>query len=128
MILGVPVLDTVWAVLRRTVRGRSFATADKEHLHHRLMNLGHGHRRAVLILWAWTALLSAFVLYPTYTGEGDALVPIGILALALGLFSVLHPRVRPAANEPREPDRRRGRSVRVPGDERSEDVDGDADR
>ena len=95
VILGVPVLDTIWAVLRRTVRGRSFATADKEHLHHRLMNLGHGHRRAVLILWAWTALLSVFVLYPTYTGEGDAIVPIGILALALGLFSVLHPRVRP---------------------------------
>ena len=60
------------------------------------MNLGHGHRRAVLILWGWTALLSAFVLYPTYTGEGDALVPIGIAALALSLFSVLHPRLRTA--------------------------------
>ena len=96
VILGVPVFDTVFAFVRRTVRRTGFSAADKEHLHHRLMNLGHGHRRAVLILWAWTALLSAFVLYPTYTGEGDAIVPIGIAALALGLFSVLLPRVRRA--------------------------------
>jgi UDP-GlcNAc:undecaprenyl-phosphate GlcNAc-1-phosphate transferase len=86
VILGVPLLDTAWAVLRRTIRGKSpFSTADKEHLHHRLMNLGHGHRRAVIILWTWTVLLSALVLYPTYTGEGDAVVPIGIAALALVL-------------------------------------------
>jgi len=123
VILGVPVLDALWAVLRRTVRGRSFAQADKEHLHHRLMNLGHGHRRAVLILWAWTALLSAFVLYPTYTGEGDAIVPIGILALALVLFSVLHPRVRPVpVSAPAE--RAEAPQVSVASD----DVDGDPDR
>jgi len=95
VILGVPLLDTAWAVLRRTIRGKSpFSTADKEHLHHRLMNLGHGHRRAVIILWTWTVLLSALVLYPTYTGEGDAVVPIGIAALALVLYSVLRPRLR----------------------------------
>lgn len=95
VILGVPLVDTAWAVLRRTIRGRSpFSTADKEHLHHRLMNLGHGHRRAVLILWTWTALLSALVLYPTYTGEGDAVVPIGIAALALILYSAFRPRFR----------------------------------
>lgn len=95
VILGVPLIDTAWAVVRRTIRGKSpFSTADKEHLHHRLMNLGHGHRRAVLILWTWTALLSALVLYPTYTGEGDAAVPIGIAALALVLYSVLTPRFR----------------------------------
>ena len=96
LVILVPILDTLWAILRRTISRQGFSTADKKHLHHRLMNLGHGHRRAVLILWAWTALLSAMVLYPTYTGEGDAIVPIGILALALGLFSVLHPRLRPA--------------------------------
>ncbi|MEM8708972.1 MAG: MraY family glycosyltransferase [Actinomycetota bacterium] len=101
VILGVPILDTIWAILRRTLGRQGFSTADKKHLHHRLMDLGHGHRRAVLILWAWTALLSALVLYPTYTGEGDAIVPLGILALALGLFSVLHPRLRPVIpNDP----------------------------
>ncbi|NCG24483.1 MAG: undecaprenyl/decaprenyl-phosphate alpha-N-acetylglucosaminyl 1-phosphate transferase [Actinobacteria bacterium] len=94
VILGVPILDTVWAILRRAARGSSMSAPDKKHLHHRLMNLGHGHRRAVFILWLWTALLSAFALYPTYTGDGDALVPIGIAALLLALFTLLHPRLR----------------------------------
>jgi UDP-GlcNAc:undecaprenyl-phosphate GlcNAc-1-phosphate transferase len=58
------------------------------------MRLGHGQRRSVLILWLWTALLSGLVLYPTYTGEGDAFVPLGVAALALLLFTVLHPDVR----------------------------------
>ena len=57
-ILGVPLLDLVFAIIRRATRRRAMDEADKEHLHHRLMNLGHGHRRSVLILWAWTALLS----------------------------------------------------------------------
>ena len=94
VILGVPILDTVWAILRRAARGSSMSAPDKKHLHHRLMNLGHGHRRAVVILWLWTALLSAFVLYPTYTGDGDAIVPSGIAALLLALFTLLHPRLR----------------------------------
>jgi UDP-GlcNAc:undecaprenyl-phosphate GlcNAc-1-phosphate transferase len=48
----------------------------------------------VLILWAWTALLSGVVLYPTITGKGDGLVLIAILALALLLFTYFHPGVR----------------------------------
>ena len=92
VILGVPVLDTLFAIVRRTVGRRGFAVADRDHLHHRLMRLGHGHRRAVIVLWLWTALLSAFVLYPTYTGRGDGIVPAGIAALALILYTVFHPR------------------------------------
>lgn len=94
VILGVPILDTALAIFRRATKRTGVATADKDHLHHRLMRMGHGHRRSVLILWAWTALLSAFVLYPTYTGSGDAVVPFGIAALGLLLFSVLHPTLR----------------------------------
>lgn len=99
VILGVPVFDTLFAIARRAARRTAVAEADKEHLHHRLMRLGHGHRRSVLILWLWTALLSALVLYPTYTGEGDAVVPLGVAALALALFSIFHPRLRGAALE-----------------------------
>jgi UDP-GlcNAc:undecaprenyl-phosphate/decaprenyl-phosphate GlcNAc-1-phosphate transferase len=92
VILGVPVLDTVFAVIRRVARRRRFSEADREHLHHRLVRLGHGPRRSVLILWGWTAILSAFVLYPTYNdGQGDAVVPFGIAALGLMLFTILHP-------------------------------------
>jgi UDP-GlcNAc:undecaprenyl-phosphate GlcNAc-1-phosphate transferase len=95
-ILGVPIIDTLFAIIRRASRRSGVATADKEHLHHRLMRLGHGQRRSVLILWLWTALLSGVVLYPTYTGKGDAIVPIGILALALLLFTLFAPGVREA--------------------------------
>ncbi len=99
VILGVPLIDTVFAVVRRATRRRGLATADKEHLHHRLMRLGHGQRRSVLILWLWTAILSGLVLYPTYTGEGNGLVPFGIAALVLGLYTVLHPEVRRQRDE-----------------------------
>jgi UDP-GlcNAc:undecaprenyl-phosphate GlcNAc-1-phosphate transferase len=99
VILGVPILDTTFALVRRAA-GRSRVTmADKNHLHHRLMRLGHGQRRSVLILWLWTALLSGLVLYPTYTGEGDAFVPLGVAALALILYTVLHPEVRRTREE-----------------------------
>ncbi len=94
VILGVPILDTAFAILRRATRRAGVAVADKEHLHHRLMRLGHGQRRSVLILWAWTAILSALVLYPTYTGRGDALVPLGIAGLGLVLYTIFHPGVR----------------------------------
>ena len=96
VILGVPMLDTVLAILRRAVRRTSIAMPDKEHLHHRLMRLGHGQRRAVFILWAWTAVLAGFVLAPTYTNEGNALVPFGIAALALILYAIFHPTAREA--------------------------------
>ena len=94
VILGVPVLDTAFAILRRASKRKGLATADKDHLHHRLVRLGHGHRRSVWILWAWTALLSAFVLYPTYNeGQGDAIVPMGVGAAALVLFTLFMPGI-----------------------------------
>ena len=95
VILGVPLFDMLFAVVRRAATpGLSVTVADKDHLHHRLLRLGHGHWRAVLILWAWTALLSGFVLWPTYSGRGDTVVPMGIAGVCLGLFTVLHPRLR----------------------------------
>ena len=76
VILGVPIIDTAFSIVRRARRA-AVTVADKDHLHHRLMRLGHGQRRSVLILWTWTALLSAIVLYPTYTsGRGDLYVPM----------------------------------------------------
>jgi UDP-GlcNAc:undecaprenyl-phosphate GlcNAc-1-phosphate transferase len=94
LILGVPILDTAWAIVRRAANRQGVATADKDHLHHRLMRLGHGHARSVAILWFWTLLLSGFVLVPTLTGRGDAVVPFVVAALALVLYTVLHPSVR----------------------------------
>src|SRR5699024_7988586 len=90
-VMGVPMIDTVWTIVRRLRKGSGLAVADKDHLHHRLMRLGHGHRRSVVILWLWTGLLSLFVLYPVYTNEGDALVPLGVGAFALLLLTFFEP-------------------------------------
>ncbi|MGH9137419.1 MAG: glycosyltransferase family 4 protein [Acidimicrobiales bacterium] len=94
VILGVPILDTLFAIVRRASRRAGVTTPDKEHLHHRLLRLGHGHRRAVFILWAWTALLSLVVLVPVYTGRGLGLVPLGVASVGLLLYTVFHPGIR----------------------------------
>ena len=94
LVLGVPILDTLFAIVRRATKRQAIDVADKGHLHHRLMNLGHGHRRSVLILWTWTALLSGFVLYPVLTDKNPTYLPFGIGALSIVLFTVLHPSVR----------------------------------
>lgn len=93
LILGVPLLDLFFAVLRRTRSGAGFATADKDHLHHRLLRLGHGHRMSVLIMWSWTALFSAFALYPAMTGRSTLIVPIAVAMLALLVFTLVWPWV-----------------------------------
>ncbi len=95
-ILGVPILDMAFAIVRRASRRTGVATADKDHLHHRLMRLGHGQRRSVLILWAWTTILSALVLYPAYTDRGNAAAPLGVAALGVALYTLLHPQARRA--------------------------------
>ncbi|MBA3654155.1 MAG: undecaprenyl/decaprenyl-phosphate alpha-N-acetylglucosaminyl 1-phosphate transferase, partial [Actinobacteria bacterium] len=91
-ILGVPILDTISASARRALRRRSPAGRDTEsHLHYRLMRLGHGHRRSVVILWGWTAILSGFVLYPTFANRGNQFIPFGVAALGLALYTLFHP-------------------------------------
>ena len=57
LVLAVPFADLVLAVVRRTRGGRSPFAPDKMHLHHRLLEIGHSQRRAVLLMYAWSALI-----------------------------------------------------------------------
>ncbi len=93
-ILGVPIVDMAFAFVRRTANRTGFSTPDKNHLHHRLLRLGHGHRRSVLILWAWTLLLSGFILFPLYISSVNAVIPFGALALGVILYTLFHPSLR----------------------------------
>jgi UDP-GlcNAc:undecaprenyl-phosphate GlcNAc-1-phosphate transferase len=103
VILGVPMADTAFAFFRRLFGRGTWHARDKEHLHHRLMRLGHGHLRSVMILWAWTAILSGFVLYPALSlpgsGSANAIIPFGILALAVALYTLFHPGIRQRTNQ-----------------------------
>ena len=58
VVLAVPLVDLVLAVVRRVKAGRSPFAPDKQHLHHRLLEIGHSHRRAVLLMYFWSALLA----------------------------------------------------------------------
>lgn len=104
VILGVPFVDTALAIIRRARRRSSLSQADKEHLHHRLMRQGHGQTRSVIILWAWTAILSGVVLVPTYTNQGNAVVPFAVAGLAVLLYTLFHPGVRQTARQLEEED------------------------
>ena len=57
VVMGVPIFDTFFAILRRIVNKKPIMTADKGHLHHRLMKLGYGQRRATLMLYGMTAIM-----------------------------------------------------------------------
>ena len=91
-ILGVPIADMAFAFIRRTARGTGFHTPDKDHVHHRLLRLGHGPRRTVAILWAWTAVLSAFLLYPLFDKQGNAVIPFGVIVLGPGVVHAVPSR------------------------------------
>ena len=57
--------------------GTRFHTPDKKHIHHRLLHLGHGPRRSVIILWAWTAILSASSCSPSSCTRSTPSSPSG---------------------------------------------------
>lgn len=91
LVLAIPFVDTLFAVARRAYRRQPLSMADKGHLHHLLIAFGHSHRRAVLVLYYWSAAIAAGVialalleLRYVVVGGVVALV-IGILVTALGI-------------------------------------------
>ncbi|MBF4162822.1 glycosyltransferase family 4 protein [Nocardioides acrostichi] len=96
-ILIVPLVDLVLAVVRRTAAGRSPFAPDKQHLHHRLLEIGHSQRRAVFIMWLWAALVAfGAVLASLYSG------PLVLVSLAVGtVLTITLTFVVPIARRPR---------------------------
>jgi len=79
-VLVVPLLDFLLAVLRRLRAGMSPFEADRQHLHHRLLDMGHTHLQAVLILYAWTSVLAVGTLMFLFV---EWYLALGIIALGL---------------------------------------------
>jgi UDP-GlcNAc:undecaprenyl-phosphate GlcNAc-1-phosphate transferase len=104
LVLAIPFLDVALAIIRRTWRGQGIGHADKEHLHHRLMDIGHGHRQAVLLMYLWSALISGCGLVVGLI-TGRFLVGV-IIAGAAVLFAV--------TAFPRLAGRRNGAHVAIP--------------
>jgi UDP-GlcNAc:undecaprenyl-phosphate GlcNAc-1-phosphate transferase len=97
--LAVPIIDTSFVVAKRLKYGRPITTADRNHLHHRFVNIGFSQRRAALYLYAWCALLAGAALAtrfipPRESGEWHlwptvAVALIASVALAASLYIVI---------------------------------------
>jgi UDP-GlcNAc:undecaprenyl-phosphate GlcNAc-1-phosphate transferase len=92
-VLFLPVLDLLMAVIRRTRRGESPFAADKMHLHHRLLEIGHSQRRAVLLIYLWAGLLGFGAVSLTLFNTTAVLWIAGAGLIFAGLVSVV-PRLR----------------------------------
>ncbi len=89
-VLVVPFADLVLAVVRRTRAGRSPFAPDKQHLHHRLLEIGHSHRVAVLIMWLWAGLIAfGGVLASLYASRLTTIVLVAWVAVTVALTFLL---------------------------------------
>ena len=95
-VLAIPFVDLSLAIVRRLRRGQSPFAPDKQHLHHRMLEIGHTHRRAVLLLYFWSALLAGGgVTLSISQRTTDVFYVLGVLAV-LGVVASLIPRLRSA--------------------------------
>jgi UDP-GlcNAc:undecaprenyl-phosphate GlcNAc-1-phosphate transferase len=107
--LGVPIADTVLAIIRRIIRHRPLFSADRAHIHHKLLDLGLSQRQAVLVLYAVSGVLGGVALLLTMTSSlqtAMVLLAIGTLGF-LGLRRISSDRLLRSAGASRDMDTRR---------------------
>ena len=93
-VLAIPFVDLALAFVRRVSRGQSPFAPDKQHLHHRMLEIGHTHRRAVLLLYFWSALLAfGGVALSIMRGPWMVVAVLSVLTV-VGLLMSLVPRLR----------------------------------
>lgn len=115
-ILIVPLADLVLAVVRRTRAGRSPFAPDKQHLHHRMLEIGHSHRRAVMIMWAWAGMFGfSIVLISLYSGPRMWWALVTMAVLTVGATFVLPVLQKPHLPEKADHQEQAGRAAGSPG-------------
>lgn len=87
-VIAIPILDAMLAIVRRARRRRNVFHADKEHLHHRLMDLGHGHRQAVIVMYIWSALAAGAGLAFTFLDRDEVVFALPIAVGAIVLYTL----------------------------------------
>ena len=89
MILAVPILDTLFAIIRRLLKHQSISTPDKQHLHHQLLKMKFSHRNTVLIIYLITALFSTASILYTLNDTKDVFIGriiYGLLLIIVVIF------------------------------------------
>ncbi|MFI9782515.1 glycosyltransferase family 4 protein [Kitasatospora sp. NPDC051984] len=102
-VIALPLADLLLAVVRRTWAGKSPFAADKQHLHHRLLEVGHSHSRAVLIMYFWAALIAFGTVAVSITNTGRTVVLTMAGLCLVGLAVLLMPRFKPRAPKAVQP-------------------------
>jgi UDP-GlcNAc:undecaprenyl-phosphate GlcNAc-1-phosphate transferase len=88
LVLLVPILDTSFVILKRLKYGRPVSSADRNHFHHRLLQIGYSQRRAAVLLYAWCAVLACFAMAARFfryrtQGEWHTAPTVGLSLFAL---------------------------------------------
>ena len=86
LVLGLPIFDTLMAIIRRTLRHQSIGTADKEHLHHRILRAGFGQRRAVFLMYSLSGIMGIVAILYSRDLYIECLGLIVVAALILGVI------------------------------------------
>ena len=93
-VMALPFLDVVLAIVRRTLAGRSPFAPDKQHLHHRLLERGHSHARAVLVMYLWSAVISFGATAVVFLDTTTLVVSLTIVVVLAILVTINIPRLR----------------------------------
>jgi UDP-GlcNAc:undecaprenyl-phosphate GlcNAc-1-phosphate transferase len=93
-VMVVPFLDVVLAIVRRTLAGRSPFAPDKQHLHHRLLERGHSHARAVLVMYLWSAVLAFGATAVAFFDTTALVASVGAVTVVAILLTMNIPRLR----------------------------------
>ena len=80
LVLGVPIIDTFWIIVRRLPEGRSPFSADRSHIHHRLLDLGLSHRDTVLVIYAICAALGIVALLSSEVNQLYAFLGVFVVS------------------------------------------------
>jgi UDP-GlcNAc:undecaprenyl-phosphate/decaprenyl-phosphate GlcNAc-1-phosphate transferase len=94
-ILIIPYTDLLLAVVRRMLAGKSPFSADRQHLHHRLQNMGHSHRQAVLLMYLWAALFSGTVVGLSVIRVDLIYLVLATIGAVIALLLATMPGLRP---------------------------------
>ncbi|WP_292832956.1 MraY family glycosyltransferase [Microbacterium sp.] len=105
VVVLLPLLDFAMAIVRRMARGRSPFSPDRKHLHHRMLDMGHSDRDAVLIFYAWTAVvsLSVLLMYIGTTVDWPGGYWPGVGYLVLGAAACVAVTLLPSRTAPSAP-------------------------
>src|SRR5579872_5648443 len=94
-IFVIPYADLMFAIVRRTRTGKPLMAADRQHLHHRVLNIGHSYRQSVLIMYLWAALFSVTVVSLSVVRTRLIVFVVATAVAVLTLLPVTMPRLRP---------------------------------